>query len=485
MRIGQVRIVCLIACLLGVSAQAASRDLRLINAVQGDDARAAKTLIASGVDVNARAGDGSTALHWAAQNDDLALAEALIRKGAKVDATNDLGVTALWIGASNAGTAMVQRLLAAGADPNIAPTTGHTPLMVAARRGDNVAVKALLVRGADPNARESAHGQTALMWAVSGRHAEVARLLLAAHADVRARSKSWTQRAVLCCQLYGGDAETAADVAKGGFTPLLFAAQYGDVETVRVLIAAGADVNDVSADGASAVVLAAHAGQTEAAVALLDAGADPNAALVGYGALHVAATRGDVALVQALLAHGADPNARQQRGSPTKRVRTGHSLDQRMIGATPFFLAARSGRLDVMKLLAGKGADTSIPLLDGRNVLMVLTAPGSIEGPDIPGARAAQTITLAVQLGTPVNQADANGDTALHIAATRRRDEIVQALADSGAALNARNHEGETPLAAALKPPAQSQGSAVADDYDYLLNHTQTAELLRRLGATS
>ncbi|HVY32926.1 MAG TPA: ankyrin repeat domain-containing protein [Caulobacteraceae bacterium] len=477
-------VACLVVGLLAAGAAvSADRDLRLIQAIKADDRPTVKRLAASGVDVNAPAGDGSTALHWSAQNGDAAVADLLIRKGAKVNATNDLGVTPLWVAANTSNTAIVERLLAAHADPNIAPATGRTPLMLAARRGDAPAVKALLAHGADPNARETAHGQTALMWAVAGRHPDAVRLLLSAHADVRARTRSWMQQVLLCCQLYGGDKETAATVAMGGFTPILFAAQYGDVETTRLLLAAGADANDAAADHSSAVVIAAHVGRSEVAAALLDAGADANAAGSGYTALHIASARGDIALVRALLAHGADPNARVQRGSPSKRIRSGHALDQRMIGATPFVLAAYSGQLETMKLLAAHGADPSIPLQDGRTGLMALGGQSTTEGPDLPPARMAEVVKLAVQLGAPVNQAGANGDTALHVAAAWRRDEMVQALVDSGAALDARNHDGETPLGAALRPPAQQKGSVAADDFESLVKHTATADLLRKLGA--
>lgn len=465
-------------------ASSAGRDLRLIEASQHDDFAAAKALMAAGVGVNARSGDGSTALHWAAQNGDVALAELLIRKGAKVNAATDLAVTPLWVAASNSNTAMIERLLQAGADPNIAPPTGHTALMMAARQGNAQAVKALLEHGADPNAREAAEGQTALMWAAAARHADVVRLLLAAHADVRARAKSWTQRMVLCCQLYGGDHENEAMVPVGGYTPLLFTAQSGDVDTAKLLLAAGADVNDKAPDGESAVVIAAHMGQSDVGAFLLGAGADANASGAGYSALHIAAARGDVVLAQALLAHGADPNARATKGTPTKRVRSGHEVDQRLAGATPFILAAGSGQLEVMKLLVAKGADPSIRTQDGRTALMVLAGESTTEGPDLHDAQAAQAIRLAVQLGTPVNQTlPPEGDTALHVAATWRRDLVVQALVDSGADLNARNLAGQTPLTAALTPPGTQKGTVASDDYEALLHHTQTAELLRKLGA--
>ncbi|HEX2801808.1 MAG TPA: ankyrin repeat domain-containing protein [Phenylobacterium sp.] len=465
-------------------AVAADRDLRLIEASRNDDAAAVKAALAAGVDVNAPSGDGSTALHWAAQNDDLALADLLIGKGANTDATTDLGVTPLWVAATNSSTAMINRLLDARADPNLAPPTNGTPLMVAARRGNSEAAKALLAHGADPNAREASHGQTALMWAVSERHPDVVRLLLDAHADVAARSRSWTQRVLLCCQYYEGDEDGAVIVEKGGFTPLLFAAQDGDVESARLLLAAGAQFGDATPGRASALVIAAHAGQTEVARLLLDAGADPNDMGAGYSALHVAATAGDLALAQALIARGADLNAHQQKGSPTKRMPSGHALDIKMTGATPYFLAVRAGQIDLMRLLASKGADTAIPLKDGRTALMVIAGAGTVEGPVVSDARAAEVIRLAIQLGTPVNQAGPTGDTALHVAATKRRDLIVQALADSGAALDARNRDGETPLAAALKPPPV-KGTGMLVDYEFLLHHTATAELLRKLGAKS
>lgn len=488
MGVKPVAIGCFSACLLVANlAAGAERGSRLIEASQADNVAAVKALAASGANVNARARDGSTALHWAAQNDDLAIADILIRQGAKVNAATDLGVTPLWVAAANSSAGMVQRLLAAHADPNLAPPTDGTPLMVAARLGNAEAVKALLGHGANPNAKEAAHGQTALMWAAAERHPDVVRLLLADHADARARSASWRQPVLLCCQYYEDDEDGATVINKGGFTPLLFAAQAGDTESAKLLIAAGADIKESAADGAGALVLAAHLGHDDTAAFLLDAGADPNAAGAGYTALHVAATRGDVSLIKSLLDHGADINARLQRGSPTKQLPSGHSLDNRLAGATPFVLAACAGRSDAMRLLAAKGADLSIPLRDGRTVIMALAGreTQTVQGPHLAEAQVVETIKLAIQLGASVNQADPNGDTALHVAATRRRDLIVQALVDSGAMLGARNHDGETPLAAALKPPPPAKGSGKTDDYEFLLKHTQTADLLRKLGAST
>jgi len=311
--------------------------------------------------------------------------------------------------------------------------------------------------------------------------------LLQAHADVRARTRSWPQRVLLCCQYYESQSDGDAVVQKGGYTALLFAAQDGDgdVESTKLLIAAGADVKDAAADGASALVIAAHLQQNDVASALLDAGADPNAAGAGYTALHIAATTGNLVLAKALLDHGADLNARQQNGSPSKRTVNGHALDHAMIGATPYFTAMRSGQLEMMKLLAARGADLTTTLKDGRTAFMILAGESTLEGPDVSETKAAEVVRLAVKLGTPVNQADANGNTAVHIAAARRRDRLLQALADSGASLEARNHNGDTPLAIALKPPPPLEGSGFTEEYAEMISHKGTPALLRKLGAKS
>jgi ankyrin repeat protein len=320
------------------------------------------------------------------------------------------------------------------------------------------------------------------MWAAAGHHPEAVRLLLAAHADVKARSNSSMQRVLLCCQLYEGDAEGDAMVPEGGFTPLFFAAQDGDIESARLLLAAGADVNDSAPDGTSPLVVASHAGQSAIVAALLEAGADPNAARAGYTALHVAALRGDVATARALLGHGANPNAPQQKGSPTKRLRSGHALDHRLTGATPFILAVRACQYDMMRLLVASGADPALTMDDGRNALMALAGQGTQEEPLLPESRAVEAVELAVRLGTPPSQASSTGDTALHVAATRRRDLVVKALVDSGAALNARNRKGETPLTAALNPPPPQKGTGLTEEHE-ALKSTSTAALLRKLGA--
>src|SRR5206468_1497159 len=137
------------------------------------------------------------------------------------------------------------------------------------------------------------------------------------------------------------DEPYVGDVEKGGSTPLLFAARQGDLESAKLLLAAGTDVNDKAPDGYSAMQLASHSGHGELALFLLNAGADPNAADVGFTTLHTAVLTGDLPLVKALIAHGANPNAQITKATPIRRLGEDLALPTPLIGATPFFLAAK------------------------------------------------------------------------------------------------------------------------------------------------
>ena len=99
----------------------------------------------------------------------------------------------------------------------------------------------------------------------------------------------------------------------------MFAARVGDLASAKLLVAAGANVNDADAWGVSATTLAAHSGYRELVELLLEKGADPNAAAAGFSALHAAIMRRDEQMVSALLAHRADANAPLRTWTPTRR----------------------------------------------------------------------------------------------------------------------------------------------------------------------
>ncbi len=325
----------------------------LIEAAKGGDWEAVRVLLEQGADVTATAPDGATALHWASYWDDVETARLLIRAGAEVSAANDLGATPLWIASLNGSVSMAATLLEAGADPNVALLSGESPVMTASRTGNPQVVERLLASGADPNARAT-RGQTALMWAAGQRHSDVVGVLLEYGADIHARSETWSQ--IMAISPHSNPANQQ-DVPHGGNTALTFAARVGDLSSARILVNAGADVNDADARGVSATVLAVHSGFGDLAEFLLSEGADPSAAEAGFSALHVAIMRRDERMAGRLLALGADPNARLTNWTPSRRASADWSIHPALIGATPFWLAARFSQPGVMRLLVERGAD--------------------------------------------------------------------------------------------------------------------------------
>src|SRR5580658_6427695 len=421
----------------------------LIDAVKSGDKVALRAQIQKKADVNAAEADGSTALQWASYRDDLESADLLLRAGAKVNAANDLGVTPLWPACENGSSAMVRRLLEAGANPNAALLAGETPLMVAARSGYPAVVELLLSKGANINAHGS-RGQTALMWAVSQKHPEVVKVLIAHHADIQLKSDVWTD--VMAVPPHGYLPYNKA-IPHGGETALMFAARVGDLDSAKLLVAAGAHVNDADAWGVSATTLAAHSGFRDLVEFLLAKGADPNAAPAGFTALHEAIMRRDEQMVAALLDHGADPNGPLKTWTPSRRSSDDWNFEPIVVGATPYWLAARFTEPDVMRLLVKHGADPKFVLHSDyvaeqgfgqaprkETATALMAAVGIVRvKPWVEAERREQealtleTVKLAVELGSDLNTANTDGRTALDGAKALKYDSVVSFLTEKGA----------------------------------------------------
>ena len=443
----------------GVSAGGAND--QLIDAIKGHDHEAVRALLAREVDVNAPEGDGATALHWAVERDDVDIVEALLHAGADPNTANDYGIVPLYLACTNRNATVVEKLLVGGADPNAATSMGETALMTCARTGSADAVAALLDHGAsNVNATESSHGQTALMWAATLEDPDVVRVLLEHGADVGARSTSH----LLPVSLGTGDAFGAPFMQpQRGSSPLLFAARHGRIDSARLLLDAGADVNETAPNGESALVRASFSGQGMFAAFLLERGADPNAADAGYTALHTAVSRGDLELVKALCAGGADPNARITQGSLQQRNLNWYALSGSLSGATPFWLAAKYAEVDIMRFLAATGADPLLSPDNGKTPLMVIAGDGwntqrnnrRDQGIGVDAARllaaAGEPSTLegtklVLELGNDVNATDPNGNTALHAAVRLAYSSVVDLLVEQGGHLDLQNDNGQSPL---------------------------------------
>jgi ankyrin repeat protein len=430
-----------------VFAGVAAAQAPLIDAAKQGDRTSLRELLEKRVDVNASAPDGTTALLWASYRDDLESADLLIRAGARVSAANDLGATPLWAASQNGSAVMVGRLLQAGANPNAALLAGETPVMVAARSGSAEVVAQLLEKGANVNAR-AARGQTALMWAVAQKHPEVVKVLLAHGADIHARTEVWSQ--VMAVPPHGV-LEYNRSIPHGGDTALMFAARVGDLASARTLVEAGANVNDADAWGVSAMVLAAHSGFRELVEFLLEKGADANSAAAGFTALHEAIMRRDERLASALLARGANPNAPLQTWTPTRRQSTDFNFAPELVGATPFWLAARFAEPPLMRLLVKHGADarfvhrasyyagdpaelrtqvtTALMAATGMGGGVAWVQPRRAESE----ATMLEAVKLAVELGVDVNVVNSDGRTALDAARALKYETVASFLVERGA----------------------------------------------------
>jgi ankyrin repeat protein len=452
MRPNTRRLIPLLAVSFVAAVAAAATRPPLLDAARNGDREALRALLQKGTSVDVAEADGTTALHWASYRDDLESAGLLIRAGAKVNAANDLGATPLWTASLNGSEAMVRQLLSAGANPNAALLAGETPLMVASRSGKPAVVEQLIAKGANVNAH-AARSQTALMWAVSQQHADVVSVLLAHGADVHARSATWSQ--VMAVPPHGY-LPYNKDIPAGAETALMFAARVGDLDSAKLLVAAGAHVNDADAWGVSATSLAAHSGYRELVEFLLEKGADPNAAGPGFTALHEAIMHRDERMVSALLAHGADANAPLRTWTPTRRSARDLNFAPELVGATPFWLAARFTEPGVMRLLVEHHADPrfvhrSEKVVEGRagdgfqhrleatTALMAATGMGGGSEAWAPLARGAreglmlEAVRLATDLGVDVNAANTDGRTALDAAKALKYDTVVSFLVEHGA----------------------------------------------------
>ena len=426
------------------------------------------TLIQKKADVNAARTDSKlTPLIAAASNGHTEAVKSLIKAGAKVNATTDDGYSALMKACIGGHTDVVKVLLDAKADPNLATYKGETPLMTASYQGHSEIVKLLL--GANANANQSdKNGKTALMYATK---ADIVTMLLQAGANAKAIAKdgttplmhSYKSYGMLEAYLFGSDKiinpesqiiqiliDAGTDVNAQndtGETALYLASRGGDLESVKCLIAAEANVNTKTKYGETPLHAAKSAEITKA---LLAAGADAKAIdSYNHTPLHYTS---NADMARALLEAGAEVDAKDEFGS------------------TPL-LNEVSGRADpeTVKVLLDAGANIHATQSDrptDRQVIHFANTPEIIDiliaaGADINALSgenwtplhnnvaylgSAQTAKKMIAAGANVNAKDNRGRTPLMMAARANRINRVKVLLEAGANVNDVDENGYSAL---------------------------------------
>jgi ankyrin repeat protein len=375
-------------------------------AAQNGSAAVLAVLIDAGADPNQLYREGETALMTAARTGDYDTVKVLLENGAKVD-ERELwhGQTALMWAAAQGNANILALLIEHGAKVNATsnveewakqitdeprekwlPPGGMTPLMFAAREGCLACIDALLQAGADINAA-TPKGITALLGSIINGHYDVAWKLIEAGADVNRNDD--TNRSPLYAAV---DFNTMPESNRP--SPDVYVNEHTSFDLIQLLIDKGADVN---------VQLSKQAPYR----LKLDRGND-TMLVAGTTPFLRAAKGADIPVMQLLLEHGADAQLATSQGidplmtaanlgtreaDSTGRYKTeaqvieairicleqGLDVNARAAdGRSAIFGAAMFGYTDVVRFLAGQGAE--LDYTDNRGLAPLDAAMGKAGG---------------------------------------------------------------------------------------------------------
>jgi len=393
-----------------------------------------KFLLENGADVKIRSKDnGNTALHFAAARNYARIVPLLIDFHTDVNAGNNNGETALFLAAQGGMSDAVGVLLRHDADPNIPNKSGATSLltiirasststeylqaidetaevliksgasldftdkykrtylMLSAESGKAKIIKMLLAQSKHLINDKDGQGLTALMYAAKAKHYQAAKALVESGAKVYLKD-SMGKTALMygvnskeMTALFLDNGTKINETDRRGFTPLMQAVDYENIEVLCELINRGAEINAVDhKEHQSSLMLSIYKRNIEIVTALLDGGADVHLKdVAGQSAIFIAAFRGLTEIISVLLDHGSavDPIASQgdtplmaacQNGYPkTVELLLERGADINAVsnlGWSPLFYAVFYGHYDICKLLIEKRAEIKQTDNSGRTV---------------------------------------------------------------------------------------------------------------------
>ncbi|KAK2883607.1 hypothetical protein QQF64_016739 [Cirrhinus molitorella] len=452
----------------------------ILKAVSSGDLYLLQDLL-KGLDVNTARPSTDTLLHLAAEHGKEAIVYFLLRQGAKLNLKDKEGRTALHRASERGHTAVALALAKAGADIHATDQKLKTPLHLAAQNGHESTVKALvheekksfknqttvlhmaateddatlaevlLRNGALVDTRDG-QSKTALYHAVRHGNEKTAAVLLKAGAQVdsvivdaafelnrksllslflpyvhKSMSQNEITSALFKAVQRNLDGVVAALLDHGadvnccnelGYTPMLLAAELGNVEVFKVLVSKKARLDERLPNQISGLHLAIQSGSMQIAQILLDKGIDPNiSGPKDQTPLHLSALHNQPALMALLLHVGAQINSVTQDGF------------------TALHLASQSSHTKaVVKLLEGK-ADIHVKDKQGRTALHWAATQGEVG-----------VIQLLLAAGSDANAPEKEKKTPLHLAAMEGHTKAVSALLAGKAKVGAKDMDGCSPL---------------------------------------
>jgi len=477
------------------------------------NAEIARMLIFAGANLRATTRLGAyTPLYLAAKGGHAEVVAALLAAGADARAVTSNGTTPLMIAAAAGDTRTITALVENGSDINARDEAkGETPLMFAAAFNRAEAVTLLLARGADHQATTKVVDLFALTAPEEESMARQRGGATAGRVDIAGATRSYRYNELISSQ--------------GGLTALQFAARQGFADVVKALIEGGADLNQLNAgDRSSPLLIAIINGHFDLAKYMLEKGADPRLAAFNgvtplYGVLNIQwapkslypspkayqqQTTTYLELMKLLLNRGADVNVRLQRKVWYQAFNSDFAgVDES--GATPFWRAAYANDVAAMKLLVSYGADPNIPTMKpagrpftGEGVRQIQDLSGvppvPYGGPAVLPLHAATGVGygegfaanshryaptgflpaikfLVEEMGADVNATDHEGNTPVHLCASRGDNECITYLVAKGADVTRVNREGNTTVDMANGPVQRTQP------------YPETIKLLEGLGA--
>ena len=293
----------------------------------------------------------------------------------------------------------------------------NVPLVDAVRAGDAEAVRALLESGADVDAT-TPDGATALLWAVHTGQPELVGVLLEAGADVEITNRY-------------------------GVGPASLAAENGNAPILERLLAAGVYADHALPGGETLLMTGARTGEPETVRTLLAHGADPNLREMtgGQTALMWAAAYNNAAAIRVLAEHGADVTAKTDNPSQSSDRTFAYAPPT---GFSALMFAVRAGHIGATMALLDAGADVDDTVSDGESALVVAAANANWE-----------LAAYLLDRGADPTQAEAGWNVLHQTVRTRRMNlgfgtpgpfssgtldsiELVRRLLDAGVDVNAR-----------------------------------------------